>query len=161
MTRAAIGLGSNLGNSLATLKKALLSLNQTPGIKVITSSKWYYTKPVGPPQPDYLNGCAVLEVKETLSAEVLKDILMDIEMELGRVRYERWGARIIDLDLLLFENQVIETPTLQVPHPRLAERAFVLIPLLEIAAEWIEPRSGQTVLELAQKIDRSGIINHL
>lgn len=152
----AIALGSNLGDSLAILERAIETLAQTPAINLQFRSSWYQTAPLGPPQPDYLNGCAVLAVQ--LAPEQLLDTLLDIEQQFGRVRRERWGPRTLDLDLLLYDDLILETPRLQLPHPRMAERAFVLVPLAEIAPDWIDPRSGKTISQLLGTVDRSGAI---
>ena len=157
MTECAIALGSNLGNSLDTLESSLRVLNQTPGIKLKTTSSWYQTKPVGTtqPQPDYLNGCAVLEAEQT--PEELLTILQATELQFGRVRTERWGARTLDLDLLLYGDLVLDIPNLTIPHPRMTERAFVLVPLAEIAPAWIEPVSGIAIAQLAKAVDSPDI----
>ena len=155
--QCAIALGSNLGNSLDTLKNALAILNRTPGINVTAISSWYQTKPVGTtsPQPDYLNGCALLEVRQT--PEELLAILQAIELQFGRVRRERWGARTLDLDILLYENLIINYPNLIIPHPRMNERAFVLVPLNEIAPRWREPITGKSIEQLVRNVDSSGV----
>ncbi len=150
---AAIALGSNLGDSLATLDAALVALDQLPGIQVVKRSQWYVTAAVGPPQPDYLNGCAILSV--TFTPQELLTQLLAIEDKFGRVRKERWGARTLDLDLLLYGDRIINTPALQVPHPRMCERAFVLVPLAEIAPDWIEPISQLAIADLRQRINSS------
>ncbi|MDY6806234.1 MAG: 2-amino-4-hydroxy-6-hydroxymethyldihydropteridine diphosphokinase [Cyanobacteriota bacterium] len=154
-TTVAIALGSNLGNSQATLELAIDLLDRAPGITVKTRSSWYETAPIGPSQPDYLNGCAILEVER--EPHSLLGILLDIEREFGRVRLQRWGPRTLDLDLLLFGSLILETPELQIPHPRMRERAFVLVPLAEIAPEWIEPVSGEAIAQLVEKVDRCGV----
>lgn len=131
--RAFVGLGSNLGDRLANLQSAVDRLTATPGIAVVRSSRIYETAPVGPPQPDYLN--AVVEVSSRLSPRILLAACASVERGLGRVRTERWGPRTIDLDLLVYGDEEIDEPDLQVPHPRMHERAFVLIPLLELEAD--------------------------
>lgn len=151
----AIALGSNLGDSLQTLEDALISLNQIPGIKVSKTSSWYQTKPVGPTQPDYLNGCAILEVQQT--PEELLSLLQAIELQFGRVRTEKWGARTLDLDIILYEDLILNTPNLTIPHPYFTQRAFVLVPLAEIAGDWIEPRSQMAIAQLVKNIDCSGV----
>jgi len=151
----AIALGSNLGESLTTLEKALYLIDQTPGMQVTTRSRWYETRAVGPPQPDYLNGCAILQVER--SPQQVLAALLQIENQLGRVRRERWGPRTLDLDLLLFADLVLETPELQIPHPRMKDRAFVLVPLAEIAPDWLDPLSGQAIASLVQQVDGSGV----
>ena len=157
MVKCAIALGSNLGDSKQILNQALDLLSQISGIEVISHSSWYETVPVGPPQPNYVNGCAILEA-ELLPEDILQ-ILLKIEQQFGRIRQERWGPRILDLDILLYGDLILEMPNLTIPHPRMNERAFVLVPLAEIAADWIEPLSGQSILQLSQAIDCSGIIH--
>jgi 2-amino-4-hydroxy-6-hydroxymethyldihydropteridine diphosphokinase len=130
-------------------------LRSHPQIQIIAVSSWYLTAPIGPPQPDYLNGCAVIET--SLTPLALLQELQAIEAEFGRVRQEIWGARTLDLDLLLYDNLIIDLPTLQVPHPHMGERAFVLIPLAEIVPNWIEPRSGQSIVTLCNQVDHSGV----
>ncbi|MGB3559916.1 MAG: 2-amino-4-hydroxy-6-hydroxymethyldihydropteridine diphosphokinase [Geitlerinemataceae cyanobacterium] len=152
---SAIALGSNLGDSHATLEAAVTTLEGTSGITVKACSNWYKTAPIGPSQPDYLNGCALLEVQ--LSPQELLRTLLAIEDKFNRVRQERWGPRTLDLDVLLFGDLILETPDLQIPHPRMNERAFVLVPLTEIAPDWIEPVSGKTIAQLVEKVDRSGV----
>lgn len=146
--RAALALGSNLGDRQGTLEGALASLDGVSGLRVLARSGWYRTAPVGPPQPDYLNGCALLEV--SLCHEALLAHLQDTEHRYGRVRRERWGARTLDLDLIFYGSLCLESARLTLPHPRFRERAFVLLPLAEIAPEWIDPLTGRTVAELAQ-----------
>ena len=153
--RSAIALGSNLGDSLTILKDALEILAERPSITLKKYSSWYQTVPVGPPQPDYLNGCALLEVQ--LTPQELLEALLGIEAKFGRVRKERNSPRTLDLDLLLFDDLILDTPNLQVPHPRMHERAFVLVPLAEIAPNWVEPVSGKAIAQLVQTVDCSGV----
>jgi 2-amino-4-hydroxy-6-hydroxymethyldihydropteridine diphosphokinase len=153
--KCAIALGSNLGDSRSILSKAIDRLQTSPQIALIAVSSWYLTAPIGPPQPDYLNGCATLQT--SLTPLELLDTLHAIETEFGRVRQEHWGARTLDLDLLLYEQQIIDTPSLQLPHPRMNERAFVLIPLAEIAPDWLDPRSAQSIAALCDKLEYSGV----
>ncbi|MBW4515949.1 MAG: 2-amino-4-hydroxy-6-hydroxymethyldihydropteridine diphosphokinase [Timaviella obliquedivisa GSE-PSE-MK23-08B] len=153
--RAAIALGSNLGDSCQILTSALETLDCLPSIRVEAVSDLYQTVAVGPPQPDYLNACAVLST--SLEPQGLLDTLLEVEAQFGRVRRERWGARLLDLDLLLFEDWVVEQTGLQIPHPRMVERAFVLIPLADVAANWVEPISGKAIAFLVQQLDCSGV----
>jgi 2-amino-4-hydroxy-6-hydroxymethyldihydropteridine diphosphokinase len=102
-----------------------------------------------------LNGCALLDVK--LTPQELLETLLRIEAQFGRIRKERWGARTLDLDILLFDDVILDTPTLELPHPRMGERAFVLVPLAEIAPDWIEPVSGKAIAQLVQAVDCSGV----
>ncbi len=154
-TPCAIALGSNLGNSHTIFATTLAILDTIPGITLKSRSSWYQTLPVGPPQPDYLNGCALLDVQ--LTPQELLQNLLEIELKFGRIRQERWGPRTLDLDLLLFGDLILTTPTLQLPHPEMCDRPFVLIPLAEIAPDWIEPVSGKAIAELAQGIDSTGV----
>ena len=150
MSWCAIGLGSNLGDSRSILTGAIDRLRSSAQIELIAISSWHTTAPVGPPQPDYLNGCATLQT--SLEPLDLLNVLHSIEAEFGRVRQEVWGARTLDLDLLLYDNLIIDLPTLQVPHPRMIERAFVLVPLSEIAPDAIEPKSGQSISILCKQL---------
>jgi len=155
LKHCAIALGSNLGDSLQTLETAVSTLATTPEIIVEAQSHWYRTAAVGPPQPDYLNGCVIIQTM--LTPHALLETLLTIEKQFGRVRRERWGPRTLDLDLLLFDDLVLEIPGLQIPHPRMTERAFVLVPLAEIAPNWIEPVSGKAIAQLVQAVDCSEV----
>jgi 2-amino-4-hydroxy-6-hydroxymethyldihydropteridine diphosphokinase len=155
IAQSAIALGSNLGDSQAILAAAMETIAQNPGVKLLGTSNWYRTKAVGPPQPDYLNGCAILQVG--MIPEILLEILLSIENKYGRIRRDRWGARTLDLDLLLYDDLILDTPKLQIPHPRMRDRAFVLVPLAEIASDWIEPVSHRTIKELVKDVDCSGV----
>ena len=152
---SAIALGSNLGDSLTILQGAIAALTQSPHITVTTCSSIYTTAPVGPPQPDYYNACALLNTD--LAPEEMLRTLLQIEAKFGRVRRERWGPRLLDLDLLLFGNIVMTTPTLQLPHPRMHERPFVLVSLAEIAPHWVDPISGKAIAQLAAGVSHEGV----
>lgn len=155
-SRTAIGLGSNIGESQTILEGAITMFARTSGITIESVSSWYTTAPVGgPPQPDYLNGVVIMRVQ--MSPQQLLQKLLEIEETFGRERRERWGPRTLDLDILLFDDIIIKTPYLQIPHPRLTQRAFVLIPLKEIAPDWMEPVTGETISQLVSKTDCSGI----
>jgi 2-amino-4-hydroxy-6-hydroxymethyldihydropteridine diphosphokinase len=131
---AFLGLGSNLGDRMANLQRAIDLLAGRPGIQVLRSSRVYETDPVGgPAQPPYLN--AVVEVATRLSPQELLEVCLAVERRLGRVRGERWGPRTIDIDLLTYGREELNEPSLTVPHPRMHERAFVLVPLLELAPD--------------------------
>lgn len=151
----AIALGSNVGDSHAILDNALKVIAHTPDIVLNAQSHYYQTVAIGPPQPDILNACALLSTR--LAPHTLMRTLLDIERQFGRVRQLRWGPRSLDLDLLLFDDLILESPDLQIPHPRMHERAFVLVPLAEIAADWVEPISGKAIAELVQTVDCSGV----
>jgi 2-amino-4-hydroxy-6-hydroxymethyldihydropteridine diphosphokinase len=133
VTLAFLGLGSNLGDRLGNLQRAVDLLEETNGVRVVRSSRVYETDPVGPAQPDYLN--AVIEVETSRSPRALLEAALAVELQMGRVRTERWGPRVIDVDVLTFGDQQVDEPGLQVPHPRMHERGFVLAPLLELEAD--------------------------
>ena len=153
--RVAIALGSNLGDSANLLQLALNALSQEDGIVLTHVSPFYQTSPVGPPQPDYVNTCALLYT--TLFPFELLSRLLQVEQQFGRVRQERWGPRVLDLDLLLYGDRIIDQPGLQIPHPRMRDRAFVLVPLADIAGDWVEPTSQQTVASLLNNVDPAGV----
>ncbi|MBD2198149.1 MULTISPECIES: 2-amino-4-hydroxy-6-hydroxymethyldihydropteridine diphosphokinase [Calothrix] len=152
---AAIALGSNIGDSQEILEAAIATLANTPGIFLQAKSHWYQTAAIGPPQPDYLNGCALIKI--FMLPHLLLETLLAIEQKFGRVRQERWGPRTLDLDLLLYDDLIIDTPTLQIPHPRMRERAFVLVPLAEIAPNWVEPVSGCVIKDLVKEVNCSDV----
>ena len=157
MAECAIALGSNQGNSIDILESSLDALNRIPGITLQQTSSWYQTKPVGTPepQPDYINGCALLSVRST-PPELLA-ILQATEIQFGRVDKGTLQPRTLDLDLLLYDSLELNTPELTIPHPRMSDRAFVLVPLAEIAPDWIEPVSGNTIAQLLSQVDTSGV----
>jgi 2-amino-4-hydroxy-6-hydroxymethyldihydropteridine diphosphokinase len=138
--RAVIGFGANLGDRLGAMRAALAELGAVA--RVEQTSHVYATAPVGPPQPEYLNAAALVEWVGT--AEGLLEALLGIEAKLGRVRgAERFGPRTIDLDVLWIEGVSHETERLVVPHPRLKERAFAMVPLLEVAPEARDPKTRE------------------
>lgn len=133
-TTAYLGLGSNLGDRLGNLQAAVDLLAGRAGIRVVRSSRVYESEPVGgPAQPDYLN--AVLEVETDLRPRALLETCRAVEAGMGRVRSERWGPRTIDVDVLTFGDEAIEEADLIVPHPRMHERGFVLVPLTELSPD--------------------------
>jgi 2-amino-4-hydroxy-6-hydroxymethyldihydropteridine diphosphokinase len=139
---AYIGIGSNLGDPPARVRAAFEALAEFPGCRLVARSRLYRTRPFGPvDQGDFIN--AVAGVLTTLTAAVLLAGIRGIEAAGGRVRAERWGPRILDLDLLVFGNQRITTPELEVPHPGIAERGFVLAPLADIAPNLYVPGLGR------------------
>lgn len=151
-----VGMGCNLGEREAVLASALQALKDHPGCSDTQCSSLYETDPMGPQdQPDYLN--AVASFNTELDAQDLLSVLQSIELDHGRKRDDtRWGARTLDLDLLLYGNEMIDTPTLTVPHAGIAERSFVLLPLSELSPELIIPGHG-SVAELLSQCRQFGI----
>jgi 2-amino-4-hydroxy-6-hydroxymethyldihydropteridine diphosphokinase len=148
LTRAFVGLGANLGDRAGTIRRAVELLGAESGIEVVAVSTLRETDPVGyADQPAFLNGAAALETE--LSPRELLERLLAVELALGRVRGEgpRYGPRAIDLDLLLYGNEVVDEPGLTVPHPRLAERRFALEPLHELDPDLSFP-DGRAVQDL-------------
>ncbi|MGX5914943.1 2-amino-4-hydroxy-6-hydroxymethyldihydropteridine diphosphokinase [Aliidiomarina sp. Khilg15.8] len=155
MTLVYLGLGANLDNPLRQLQAAVQAIQVHPALKLLACSSFYGSKPMGPQdQPDYVN--AVACVQSELAPLPLLDTLQRIENEAGRVREQRWGPRTLDIDILLIDDQVIDAPRLQVPHPGIGEREFVLHPLYEIAPHLILP-DGQTILALKNAIPANGL----
>ena len=152
MTRAFVGLGANLGPREVTLLRAVDLLGVEPGVDVLELSGLRETAPVGNvDQPEFLNGAVAVET--SLSPRGLLDALLRVERELGRVRDgTQWGPRTIDLDLLVYGDEVVDEPELRVPHPRVHERRFALEPLAELDPDLVVPGHG-TVSELLAKLD--------
>jgi len=148
---AYLGLGSNVGDREEYIEQAIFLLSKTPGIKVIKKSSNYETEPEGgqSDQPQFLN--AAVEVQTTLDPYKLLGIVQDTENALGREREVEWGPRTIDIDILLYDNQVISDDKLQVPHPLLHERVFVLQPLSEIGPKTVHPMLEKTIAELFEE----------
>jgi 2-amino-4-hydroxy-6-hydroxymethyldihydropteridine diphosphokinase len=149
---AYLGLGANLGDPEEQLQEALGRLNDAEEVEVTRVSTFYRNPPLGPEnQPWYIN--AVARVRTRLGPEELLRLLQQIEADMGRVRGERWGPRVIDLDLLLYNGEVIFTPKLVVPHPEMHRRVFVLAPLAEIAPRAWHPVLGKSAGDLLAKLD--------
>lgn len=147
---AFVALGANLGDAAQALRDALAALGDTPGICLVRASSLYRTAPIQSTGPDYIN--AVAEVSTTLTAPDLLDVLQAIEQQAGRERPYRNAPRTLDLDLLLFGGARIDSPRLTVPHPRMAQRAFVLVPMAEIAPALVS--TGQLAAVADQSIER-------
>lgn len=147
MTDVYLGLGSNVGDRQAQLNEAIRLLDEKKGIEVVKVSSFYETAPVGyVDQPDFLNLC--IAIKTDLSPQAVLENALEIEQALHRVRKERWGPRTLDIDILMYDDEVIESPDLVIPHPRMTERAFVLIPLQEIAPDTVEPRTQKMIKDI-------------
>jgi 2-amino-4-hydroxy-6-hydroxymethyldihydropteridine diphosphokinase len=149
-----IALGTNLGNRLSNLQTAINTF--APSVTVAKESHIYETPPWGyEDQPAFLN--MVVKAETGLEPETLLNFLKQLEVELGREQNFRWGPRLIDLDILFYGNLIIDTPPLVIPHPRLHERAFVLVPLVDVASDLIHPIFQRSASDLLSEIDVQGI----
>ena len=148
MTVVALGLGSNLGDKLTNINRAIELLDNSEGINVTTRSKNYRTEPWGIKEQDwFINVCVLIET--SLDAKKLLKICLEIEQKLGRIRETKWGSRIIDIDILVYGEHSISMEGLTIPHPHIQERSFVLVPLAEI---WPDATvNGETITKLLQK----------
>ena len=150
-----IALGSNLGDRLANLQAAQVAL--LPDVRPLAASPVYETPPWGYlDQPAFLN--QVLEADTNLEPEDLLNFLKRLEVELGRQPGARYGPRLIDLDILFYDDLVLQSPRLTIPHPTLHKRAFVLVPLADLAPSLKHPILGQTIADLLEQVDRTGIV---
>ena len=156
MATAYIALGANLGDPVATIQAAFMALEGLPESRLVDRSALYRTAPIGlAEQPEFINAAARLETN--LAPEALLDALLAIEQDFGRVRQLRNGPRTLDLDILLYDTQVIDTPRLSLPHPRLHLRAFVLYPLADLAPELALPGRG-TLAAWLPAVANQGIV---
>ncbi len=158
MPRCLISFGANLGVPAITIRQAAEQIEQMLGSRLHASqmSRLVRTPAVGGPsgQPPFVNAVAALEVTGDTTAWDLWHIVREVEHRLGRVRQERWEARRIDVDVLLFDDQRVWTPQFKLPHPRMIMRRFILEPACDVAAEWLEPVSGWSIRQLAAWLTR-------
>jgi 2-amino-4-hydroxy-6-hydroxymethyldihydropteridine diphosphokinase len=155
--RVVIGVGANLGDRFATIDRAIAQLIALPEVVAHRVSRWFETEPVGgPPQGPFLNGAVLLELSRDIAASEIVRRLLEIERGLGRVRAERNGPRLIDLDLLWSDGPPSDDPSAVVPHPRLHERPFALAPLVDVLPD-ARDRAGIPYAEHLSRLDRSGI----
>lgn len=153
MAQIYLGFGSNVGNKRKFINGALSALSG--GVKIQSASSFYRTEPWGNrDQPAFYNLCA--KGTTTLSPKELLAFIKSVEAKLGRTHREKWGPREIDIDLLFYDSEIIKSPRLEVPHPHIAERAFVLVPLKEIAPDLVHPELKKTIAELSAVVDAGG-----
>ena len=157
MPTAYIGLGSNMGDKSGNILKSLDLLGQFKKIKVVKRSSLYETEPVGYEDQDWFVN-AVAELETELSPRELLDALMKIEQDMGRKREIKWGPRTIDLDILLYDQLCLNEPDLIIPHPRMHERSFVLVPLAEIAPNVKHQSLDRTINELLKSLDSAKLV---
>lgn len=159
MAEAFLLLGSNLGDRQSLLARAIWLITQQAGT-IIAESAVYETQSWGKTdEPDYLN--RVIQLRTEIEPEALLDILLEIEQQMGRERRERWGARVIDIDILFYDDRVINTLQLQIPHPRLHERRFTLEPLFEIVPYLKHPVLKKDILQLLNELQDNLIVKKL
>src|SRR5262245_36418942 len=155
MARCLLGLGSNLGDREATLKAALAAIDALPDVQLRKKSEWFHTRPIGGPagQGEFLNGAVSIDTK--IAPLILLKELQQIEERLGRKPGDRWAGRPIDIDMLLYDREVMEQEMITVPHPRLTFRRFVLQPAAEVAPKMIHPVIGWNIERLLLHLDRA------
>ncbi len=149
--KAFIGIGSNLGTPAENCETAIRFLHAAPKIKVVARSGFYKSEPVGNIKQSWFVNAAVA-IKTSMVPEPLLNVIFKIEKDMGRERREKWGPRIIDLDLLTYENRVIRSATLTLPHPEMTKRRFVLLPLSEFAGDYMHPVENKTIRTLLKKL---------
>ncbi|MFT4578835.1 MAG: 2-amino-4-hydroxy-6-hydroxymethyldihydropteridine diphosphokinase [Nitrospinales bacterium] len=158
--RALIGIGSNIGVAAKNCEQAIALINKSESVNVTAQSSLYESEPVGKEnQAWFIN--AAIEVHTTLAPEELLQLLLSIEQQLGRTRNEKWGPRIIDLDILDYEGIIMGSKVLTLPHPEMAQRRFVLEPLSEIAGGTIHPLKNKTILDLLKELPNVPVVKKI
>ncbi len=148
---AFIGIGSNVGDKVKNCRQAITEINQCKHNRLMAQSALYKTEPIGYTQQDWFINC-VIEIETSLTAYELLHLLENIELSMGRKRSFKWGPRIIDLDIIFFDEETIQCEELTVPHPELEKRAFVLVPLCEIAGDYIHPVLKKSISQLMAQL---------
>jgi 2-amino-4-hydroxy-6-hydroxymethyldihydropteridine diphosphokinase len=158
--RALIGIGSNIGVAAENCEKAIALINNSESINVSVQSSLYESEPIGNEnQAWFVN--ATIEIHTTLTPEGLLQLLLNIEQQLGRIRKEKWGPRIIDLDILDYEGIIMDSKILTLPHPEMAKRRFVLEPLSEIAGETVHPLEKKKIFDLLKELPKIPVVKKL
>tara|TARA_Y100001960_G_scaffold282721_1_gene317268 strand:- start:23245 stop:23739 length:495 start_codon:yes stop_codon:yes gene_type:complete len=158
--KALIGIGSNLGSPVENCRKAVASLCESEEINVIKQSSLYESEPIGKKnQPWFVN--AVIEIQTSLSPERLLKKLLNIEQQFGRTRNEKWGPRIIDLDILDYDGRIINSESLTLPHPEMLNRRFVLEPLSEISGSIIHPVQNKSIQSLLNELPKNPVVKKI
>ena len=155
-----IGVGSNIGVAAENCDKAIALINKSESINVTAQSSLYESEPVGKENQAWFVNTAI-EVHTTLAPEELLQLLLNIEQQLGRTRKEKWGPRIIDLDILDYEGIIMNSKILTLPHPEMAQRRFVLEPLSEIAGETVHPLKKKTILDLLKELPKIPVVKKI
>jgi 2-amino-4-hydroxy-6-hydroxymethyldihydropteridine diphosphokinase len=155
-----IGIGSNVGNKIRNCGRAITEITQHEHNRLIAQSSLYKTEPIGYTQQDWFINC-VIEIETSLTAYQLLHVLEDIERSMGRKRIFKWGPRIIDLDILFFNDETIQCEELTIPHPELEKRAFILVPLCEIAGDYIHPVLKKSIFQLVSQLEDGGEVEKL
>jgi 2-amino-4-hydroxy-6-hydroxymethyldihydropteridine diphosphokinase len=158
--RALIGIGSNIGLAAGNCEKAIALINNSESVNVTAQSSLYESEPVGKADQAWFVNAAI-EVHTTLAPEELLQLLLKVEQGFGRTRNEKWGPRIIDLDLLDYEGMIMDSKTLTLPHPEMAQRRFVLEPLSEIAGESVHPLKKKMFLDLLKELPKTPVVKKI
>lgn len=157
MPIVSLGMGSNLGSREEQIKRVIRELDSLPYTDILRLSCLYETEPVGvKDQPWFLNACSILRTQ--IPPGELLTWLKGIESRMGRVEGRRWGPRVIDLDILLYDGLVINFPRLVIPHPEMHQRSFVLLPLAEVVPQWRHPLLGKRISQLAEGLPRREVV---
>ena len=157
---AFLGVGSNMNGAVEPCREAVRRVEETPGIRLLRTSSWYRTEPVGRRNQDWFVN-AVVEIRTVHSARALLTELRAIEAAMGRTNVEKWGPRIIDLDILLYGDDIVQEDDLIIPHPELHRRRFVLVPLCELASYMIHPAFGVSMQGLLSRLEDQSTVERL